>query len=179
MNQTFQPAEAESVDPAPLPLPPPLATRRDIEALANALIKGDNAVVRRRDLAELMRRLTTALEDSAAAAGAAQEVRAERLDQRLDSVEGALRIELAPMIGKIVAQQIAAASPARPGLARGIAIGLSIPLAFALGAMAVLFYQSGIPDFSAYVSDSSAVAGDIAPVSSPNGGIAAPENHLK
>ena len=54
MNQTFQPGTAESVDDKALPLPPPLATRRDIEALANALIKGENAVVRRREaLSEL------------------------------------------------------------------------------------------------------------------------------
>lgn len=58
-----------------------------------------------------------------------------------NSVEGALRIELAPMIGKIVAQEIAAAPPARPGLARGLVLGLAIALAFALGVAASVFYR--------------------------------------
>ncbi|MFZ0099697.1 MAG: hypothetical protein WAK98_14505 [Gemmobacter sp.] len=179
MNQTFQPGTVESVEDKALPLPPPLATRRDIEALANALIKGENAVVRRRDLAELMRRLTAILDERAAAADAAQEARIARLDRRLDSVEGALRIELAPMIGKIVAQEIASAPPARPGLARGLVLGLSILLAFALGLTAASFYRSGIYDFSVMTSMFVGSSGDIAPFSSPNGGIEARGNHLK
>lgn len=179
MNQTFQPGTAESVEDKALPLPPPLATRRDIEALANALIKGENAVVRRRDLAELMRRLTAILDERAAAADAAQEARTARLDRRLDSVEGALRIELAPMIAKIVAQEIAAATHARPRLARGLVLGLAIPLAFALGLAASVFYKSDTYDFSAIKSMFSGSAGDIAPVSPPNGGSEARGNHLK
>ena len=179
MNQTFQPGTAESVDDKALPLPPPLATRRDIEALANALIKGENAVVRRRDLAELMRRLTAALEERAAATDAAQEARTARLDRRLDSVEGALRIELAPMIGKIVAQEFAAAPPARPGLARGLVLGFTLPLAFALGVAASVFYESGTYDFSAINSVFAGSPGNIAPISPPNGGSEARGNHLK
>lgn len=144
MNQSLPPGVPSGIaaEPRPEPavpaqkLPPPLATRRDIETLAAALGKGETAVARRRDLAELLRRTTTALDERATSAEAARAARFDRLDRRLDSVEGALRIELAPMIGRLLSEALAT----RPAPHR-TRQGLALALAFAAGVLAALFYQ--------------------------------------
>ncbi len=176
MNQSFQSGGAAGVTPAARPdpvdppqkLPPPLATRRDIEALAAALGKGETAVARRRDLAELLRRTIVALDERGAGAEAARSARFDRLEQRIDSVEGALRIELAPMIGRILSEELASRLPA-PAPRRGI----GLMLAFLAGMAALSFYHVTYSYFNIDAStEISTPSGKISVRPLPNGGSA-------
>lgn len=182
MNQSFQPGGATGLaaEPRPEPavpaqkLPPPLATRRDIEALAAALGKGETAVARRRDLAELLRRTTAALDDRAASADATRAARFDLLERRLDSVEGALRIELAPMIGRLLSDELAA-RPAGHQTRHGLGLGLA--LAFAAGVLATLFYQQAPAYFNApEIPETSQPSSKISVRPLPNGGSAVERN---
>lgn len=182
MNQSFQPAGAEGITPArstepvekAMKLPPPLATRRDIEALAAALGKGETAIVRRRDLAELLRRTTAALDERGTSADDAQAARFNLLERRLDSVEGALRIELAPMIGRILSDELAARAPARKTVH-----GLGLALAFTAGILAAIFYYQADSYFNgADSSEISAATPETYARPLPNGGSAVERNGL-
>ncbi|MDT8853479.1 hypothetical protein RNZ50_00225 [Paracoccaceae bacterium Fryx2] len=161
---------------------------QDLRALIAALTQGEDALARRRDLGELHKRLVAMMATLNTGLGEAQaarvrEDRAElvaRLDQierAVNSMDGALRIELEPMLRGLVQEAVGNAT-ARPsgGLFRDMRLWIIIAGAIAVGAV----FSNGIRGAAMVAMTGMGLS---APESflkpSPEGGIADGANLMK
>lgn len=137
--------------------PPNLLLRDDdLQNIYAALTKGEGALARRRDLGEMHKRLVAMITTLNQGLGDAQTAKAaadrEIIDQRLDqmeravnSMDGALRIELEPMLRTIVSQAVDANSVR--GLGRPVRLSL-IAFFFCVGLALGSIYNAQIGQFS-------------------------------
>jgi hypothetical protein len=88
-----------------VPRPGPVALSPESRALLRVLTEGDMALARRKDLGELLRRLQAS---ASPAEGTVPSDRLDRLEGSLNRIDGALRIELAPILKAAVAEGMAA-----------------------------------------------------------------------
>lgn len=127
----------------------PMLTKEDVAALHAGLLRGDHALAQRRDLGELHRRtveMFNMLKEDVIASKAADNsaqgeklaVRLEQVSKSVDSIDGAIRIELAPMIQSMIRDVVAERLPVaktknRRGLwlALGLVCGIGIGTVFA------------------------------------------------
>lgn len=122
----------------------------DLQNIYATLTRGDGALAKRRDLGELHKRLVTMVTTinqglGEATATKAAEDRAQ-IDQRLDrmeravnSMEGALRIELEPMLRTLVSDAVSASSTKRHG--RIFPVVLASVVFFAGAGLGVVFQE--------------------------------------
>lgn len=99
--------------------PAPTALSPESRALLRVLTEGDMALARRKDLGELLRRLQAAQSSIPAGEPALAQDRLDRLEGSLNRIDGALRIELAPILKAAVQDGLAAHRPTAPR-ARGL-----------------------------------------------------------
>lgn len=165
MNQTFQrPEEASAAQ-----------VEADLRALFQQMMEGETALARRRDIGELHRRLLSAIGPAAEEARPLLN-RLDSVEKSINSMEGALRIELEPMLRAIIDEAVEKRI-ARPAFSAGrtlLAAGL-----FVAGLMAGMLFAPQIEGFS-QVSDNSenTSASDQITTISPKGGSEASGNHV-
>ncbi|MEM1100302.1 MAG: hypothetical protein AAGH73_02075, partial [Pseudomonadota bacterium] len=124
---------------APRPAPQPAGTARltevDLRALQRTLLTGDAALARRSDLGELNTRIVRMFETLKKGVGEMYVAKAEAdrlmLSERIDTLEdavnrmeGALRIELEPVLRGAVAQVMAEQAASRPRRGRFVWMAL-------------------------------------------------------
>lgn len=127
----------------------PMLTKDDVAALHAGLLRGDHAIAQRRDLGELHRRtveMFNTLKDDVIASRTAETsaqgeklaVRLEQVSKSVDSIDGAIRIELAPMIQSMIREVVQDSLPVAKAKSRrglwlvaGLIFGIVIGTVFA------------------------------------------------
>jgi len=166
----------------------PILQDIDLRNIRSALIKGDDGLAKRKDLGEMHKRLVAMFTTLNQGIGESQalKVAADRaqIDQRMDqmeralnSMEGALRIELGPMLEKMVSDVMSKNNSGRRSYSWR---SLSVALVFAIGVAMGVFFEPKIQEFSAKsFSFASSDIGAPTTRSSPDGGIFNEENLVK
>ena len=189
------PGQPEAGAPAPTPLPrapsptvaaqpraapPRLLTEADLRMIHAALIQGDDALARRKDLGEMHKRfvaMITTLQQGlgeaeasrASADRAAVVARLDQVERAINSMEAALRIELEPMLQQTVHDMIAQSSASRkPILRKSLMLLIAALALLAIGASYSEQIQTVSKTGAAFIAKSSHAALGIL---SPNGGI--------
>ena len=166
----------------------PILQDIDLQNIRSALTKGDDGLAKRKDLGEMHKRFVamfTTLNQgiSEAQISKAAEDRAQ-IDQRMDqmeralnSMEGALRIELGPMLERMVSEVISKSDlNRRPHSWRSISVAIIFVVGVAMGA----FFEPRIQELSMQsLSSSSSDLGNSKAKTSPNGGILKAENLMR
>jgi hypothetical protein len=125
--------------------PAPPALSPDARALLRVLMEGDTALARRKDLGELLRRLQAAQPSDPAGGPAFPQDRLDRLEDSLNRIDGALRIELAPILKTAVQEGLASHRPAAPR-ARGVWLVLLFIAGCAVGSvLGPSLQKNGLP----------------------------------
>ncbi|MEL7301256.1 MAG: hypothetical protein AAFM92_12815 [Pseudomonadota bacterium] len=155
------PREAAAQDgsrTAPQPAATARLTETDLRALQRTLLTGDAALARRSDLGELNTRIVRMFETLKKGVGEMYVSKAEAdrlmLSERIDTLEdavnrmeGALRIELEPVLREAVAQVMAEQVASRPRRGRFLWTGLVLLAGLALGA----FFQDQLVGLMAQI----------------------------
>lgn len=97
----------------------PSGLNPESRALLRVLTEGDLALARRKDLGELLRRIQATLP---AADAPAEADRLDRLEGSLNRIDGALRIELAPILKAAVVEGLATGQTRAPRRSRGMVL---------------------------------------------------------
>lgn len=121
MNQNAPMDERPATRAKPATAVPPAGASGltpDSRALLRALTEGDFALARRKDLGELLRRLQAQTAPDAAL----PDDRLDRLEGSLNRIDGALRIELAPILKAAVAEGLAAGQTRPARRSRGVVL---------------------------------------------------------
>lgn len=122
MNQNAPIEERAAPRPRPAAAVPPagsVSLSPEGRALLRALTEGDMALARRKDLGELLRRIQAA---APSADAALPTDRLDRLEGSLNRIDGALRIELAPILKAAVAEGLATHQGRPVRRARGLVL---------------------------------------------------------
>lgn len=145
MNQTIASPDFNTPHVSPRPASPALdpALAKDIgmAGLLATLLEGENAVAKRKDIGELHKRLITALTTMNSGLSEAQAMRVaedrkqiseklEEVERAINSMEGALRIELEPMLRNILIDATEQSHPQKRSLPR---VAISTIAIFTLG----------------------------------------------
>jgi len=166
----------------------PILQDIDLQNIRSALTKGEDGLAKRKDLGEMHKRLVAMFttlnqgisENHAAKAAEDRAQIGQRMDQMehaLNSMEGALRIELGPMLEKMVADVISKSSLSRrPHSWRSLSVAIVFVVGVALGAI----FEPGIRQFSMQsLSSSASDLGNYKAKTSPDGGILKGENLMR
>lgn len=160
----------------------------DMRALVVALTQGENALARRKDLGEMHKRLIAHLSQTSEGrleAGAAQSaedraailLRLDQVERAVNSMEGALRIELEPMLRATLQEIVGGNATKKPRTLPGI-----------LAALLLVAVSAGIGAANADRIGGTAIAAIEAlnnslrlnsTESSPDGGISTASNRVK
>lgn len=167
------------------PTPAPVLTEADIQSIRMALTQGEDSLAKRKDIGEMHKRIVamfTTLNQGLAASQdkkaaddrTALERRLEAMERSVDNMEGALRIELPPMLQEMVIEATSAKISGREVLtSRTVMWAIVFCSGMAMGSL----FSTNIT--SAVTSIFSAVAGGFDTSfqkSSPNGGSVKPAN---
>jgi len=166
----------------------PILQDIDLRNIRSALTKGEDGLAKRKDLGEMHKRLVAMFttlnqgisENHAAKAAEDRAQIGQRMDQMehaLNSMEGALRIELGPMLEKMVADVISKSSLSRrPQSWRSLSVAVIFVIGVALGAI----FEPGMQQFSMQsLSSSASEIGNSKSKTSPDGGILKAENLMR
>lgn len=168
--------------------PMPVRPKSELEALRLALTQGDEALARRRDIGELHKRivnmittLNQGLDEKQAARFAEDKAhfvaRLDQIERAVNSMEGALRVELEPLLRTMVESAVESRGTARPATARNALQWLAAGIAgIALG----FVFSSEISGIYAnYMGVKSGAQAAVSPILLPDGDSKASANLAK
>jgi hypothetical protein len=164
--------------PAPEHAPRPGLSAADVQLLQRGLSSGDTALARRSDLVELYTRVVKLFETLNTGVGdmyvakaetdrTALSARIDGLEDAVNRMEGALRIEFEPVLRQTLGQVLADQTGARPKRHRGLGAILMLVAGLGLGAV---FHAPLTEAASVTVSKAETYVSMIVAKLSPNGG---------
>ncbi|MFC2968695.1 hypothetical protein [Acidimangrovimonas pyrenivorans] len=188
LEQPLRPDQEREAETANAKKPEVARPKSEIEALRQALMQGDEALARRRDIGELHKRivnmittLNQGLDEKQAARFAEDKAhfvaRLEQIERAVNSMEGALRVELEPLLHSMVERAVESRGTARPAKAR---IALQWLAAGVVGLVVGLGFSTEINAvYSGVLGSKSDVQSPVSPILFPDGGSEASANLAK
>ncbi len=168
-----------------VPTPAPVLTEADIQSIRRALTQGEDSLAKRKDIGEMHKRivamfatlnqgLAESQDKKAADDRIAIERRLEAMERSIDTMEGALRIELPPMLQEMVIEVAAARNSGRAMPTSRIVMWTVV---FCIGMAIGSFLPTSIASAVTSIFSTTADAfGTSFQKSSPNGGSLKPAN---